>query len=78
MVRFDFGRSSRDTGPWRFKQEWGARELPLHWEYILMQGVSLADMQANNPRYRMTVEIWKRMPLFLANVLGPKVKRGTL
>lgn len=72
---FDFGRSSRDSAPWRFKQEWGARELPLHWEYILMQGVSLADMQANNPMYRMTVEVWKRMPLFFANMLGPRSKR---
>ena len=33
---FDFGRSSRNTGPHHFKRQWGAQETPLHWEYILL------------------------------------------
>ena len=32
---FDFGRSTPDEGTYKFKEQWGAAPVPLHWEYAL-------------------------------------------
>ncbi len=75
FARFDFGRSSPESGPWRFKIQWGARELPLVWEYLLAPGNGLPDLTVQNPRYRLAIEVWKRLPLGLTKVLGPRIVR---
>jgi FemAB-related protein (PEP-CTERM system-associated) len=33
-ARFDFGRSTRGSGTYRFKQQWGAQDEPLFWYRI--------------------------------------------
>ncbi len=73
---FDFGRSTHGSGPWRFKKQWGARELPLHWEFILAQGEPLPDLSVSNTKFRLAIAVWKRLPLRMANFLGPKIVRG--
>ena len=72
---FDFGRSSVDSGTFRFKQQWGAKPLPLHWYRWERRPPA-----ANPPRsaaegrlMRLATAIWQRMPLRLANALGPLV-----
>jgi len=32
--RFDFGRSTIDSGTYGFKREWGAEPVQLHWQYF--------------------------------------------
>lgn len=73
---FDFGRSTPDSGPWRFKKQWGARELPLHWEYVLSEGGELPGLSVNNPKFRLAIAAWKKLPLPIANTLGPIIVRG--
>ncbi|WP_447977180.1 FemAB family XrtA/PEP-CTERM system-associated protein [Candidatus Nitrospira bockiana] len=74
-TRFDFGRSTPGSGPYKFKQQWGAEEVPLYWEYWTADGV-LPDLQPHNPRYALAVRLWKRLPLALANRLGPAIVRN--
>ena len=72
---FDFGRSSHDSGPHRFKQQWGAKSLPLYWYYSVGKG-SVPDINPDNPKYAMLVSCWRRLPLVVANTLGPRVTRS--
>jgi FemAB-related protein (PEP-CTERM system-associated) len=72
---FDFGRSSPDDGPFRFKQQLGAEPVPLHWEYGLFDGQGLPDQSPRNPKFRLAVNAWKRMPLGLATCVGPHIVR---
>lgn len=76
FTRFDFGRSTPGSGPWRFKKQWGARELPLHWEYVLADGREMPSLSVTDPKFRLAVAAWKKLPLPVANFLGPKVVRG--
>jgi FemAB-related protein (PEP-CTERM system-associated) len=72
---FDFGRSSVDSGTFRFKQQWGAQPLPLHW-YRWDRSPAAADAprsSADGRLMRLATAIWQRMPLRLANALGPWV-----
>jgi FemAB-related protein (PEP-CTERM system-associated) len=73
---FDFGRSSPGGGTHQFKLQWGAVESPLHWEYSLTAGTAPPDTSASNPSFSLAVEAWKRMPMPLANMLGPLIVRG--
>ena len=68
---FDFGRSSVGSGTYRFKKQWGARERQLYWHYWLRSGATLPNLTPNNRKYRLAIEVWKRLPLFVANRLGP-------
>ncbi len=72
---FDFGRSSPDSGPWRFKQQWGSTPLPLTWEYLLAPGMDLPDLNTQSPRFQAAINVWKRLPLAVTNFLGPRIVR---
>lgn len=73
---FDFGRSKYGTGPFSFKKNWGFEPTPLHYEYRLAEGESVPDLSPNNPKYKVMIAMWTRMPLWLANRVGPLVSRG--
>ena len=73
---FDMGRSKRDTGSFEFKRRWGVEPTPLHYEYYLRRGTAVPDNNPLNPKYRLFIETWKRLPLPVANRLGPLVIKG--
>lgn len=73
MNRFDFGRSTRDSGTYRFKKQWGAHEQPLHWQYLLRPGQALPDLRPDRGKYRAMVACWRRLPTPAARTLGPYV-----
>lgn len=70
---FDFGRSSKDAPTYRFKKQWGAEPQELHWHYVLKEGQSLPELNPNNPKYALMIAAWKRMPVAISKLIGPKV-----
>ena len=72
---FDFGRSTRDSGTHRFKKQWGAEEVTLHWQYVLPEGGAPPEIRAENPKYRFLVNTWRRLPVFAARLIGPRIIR---
>jgi FemAB-related protein (PEP-CTERM system-associated) len=70
---FDFGRSSRDSGTFRFKQQWGARPVQLHWHYWLNGNSELPAINPDNPRYALAINIWKHLPLIITRYIGPHI-----
>lgn len=74
--RFDFGRSTPEEGTYRFKKQWGAEPVPLYWQYLLDEGARLPQLSPSNPKYRALIGIWQRLPLPVANYMGPKIVRG--
>ena len=73
---FDFGRSKVDTGTYAFKKNWGFEPTPLYYEYRLFGRTSIPQNNPNNPKYRLLIKVWRRMPLWLANLLGPFIVRN--
>jgi serine/alanine adding enzyme len=72
----DFGRSSPGEGPFNFKEQWGAEARPLHWEYRLIRGTAMPNASPTNPRFRLAIGLWKRLPLAIAGRIGPHIVRG--
>jgi FemAB-related protein (PEP-CTERM system-associated) len=73
---FDFGRSKRDTGAWAFKKHWGFEPQPLQYQYKLLKRQSVPDVNPSNPRYQLLISLWKRLPIPLANAIGPAFSRS--
>jgi len=74
-TRFDFGRSKVGTGPYDFKRYWGFEPRPVIHEFKMRPGIPLPDVNPNNPKYRMMIGAWKRLPLPVANLIGPWIGR---
>jgi FemAB-related protein (PEP-CTERM system-associated) len=72
---FDFGRSKRGTGAYDYKTYWGFEPTPLAYEFYLVKGGELPDVNPLNPKYKLMIETWRRLPLGLANAIGPLIAR---
>jgi len=70
---FDFGRSTVDSGTYAFKKEWGAQPVQLVWHYLMPTGKEVPDLRPYSPKFRLFVRCWKKLPLFLAERLGPRI-----
>lgn len=73
---FDFGRSTVDANTHRFKKQWGAKAVPLYWQYWMADGKAIPQINPGNPKYKLAIASWKRLPLVLANRLGPHFSRS--
>ena len=73
---FDYGRSKLGTGPYAFKKNWGFEPKPLHYEFCLYKRDSIPQNNPNNAKYKLMISTWRRMPLTLANWLGPFIVRN--
>ncbi len=74
--KFDFGRSKKETGPYHFKRHWGFEPQELHYHYYLVRAKHMPNVSPANPKYKLLVNVWKRLPLPVTNWLGPKLVRG--
>jgi FemAB-related protein (PEP-CTERM system-associated) len=70
---FDFGRSTIGSGPHSFKRQWSSHEIPLHWDYWLASGNNLPELNPQNPKYRLAIWLWQRLPLAVTKWIGPRI-----
>lgn len=73
---FDYGRSKIDTGSYNFKRHWDFTPEPLHYEYHLVRADAIPDLSPANPKYRAFINLWQRLPVPVANRLGPIIARN--
>lgn len=75
-THFDFGRSKTDSGPYHFKRYWGFEPEPLTYAVWTMPGMVARNANPASAKHALQVALWKRLPLSLANRLGPWIARG--
>jgi len=76
-TQFDFGRSSLNSGTYRFKLQWGAVPFPLHWRIYgdSSAGNNTAQFPTESRALRMASVLWKHIPVGIANIVGPHIRR---
>ncbi|BCX89811.1 hypothetical protein MIN45_P2184 [Methylomarinovum tepidoasis] len=72
---FDYGRSKKGTGSYRFKKHWGFEPEPLYYEFDLVRAREMPDINPLNPKYRLFIRAWRRLPLPLSKLIGPWLAR---
>lgn len=73
---FDYGRSKRNSGSFAFKKNWGFEPQSLHYEYRLYRSKTIPQNNPMNPKYRALIALWRRLPLAVANRIGPHLARS--
>ncbi|MBS1229927.1 MAG: FemAB-related protein system-associated [Proteobacteria bacterium] len=73
---FDYGRSKQGTGSYAFKKNWGFEPQPLFYEYCLYKHERIPQNNPSNAKYRLFIEAWRRLPVGVANWLGPFIVRN--
>lgn len=73
-TRFDFGRSKAGTGAAAFKKNWGFEGTPR--TYARWSEGVVREVNPLNPKYALMVRAWQKLPLPLANLIGPWISRG--
>lgn len=66
---FDMGRSSKNAPTYRFKKQFHPEEQPLYWYTWPVPGQGLLAEET------LTLPAWKKLPLGMANLLGPLVRK---
>lgn len=67
----NMGRSTIGSGPFNFKKQWGGQVHQLYWQYYLWKANQLPNLSPSNPRFSLAINIWKRLPLGLTQMIGP-------
>ncbi len=75
-TRFDFGRSKTGSGPFAFKKNWGFEPEPLTYGAWTAPGAPPRNIDPTDASYSRKIELWKKLPLPVANTLGPWIARG--
>lgn len=75
-TRFDFGRSKTGSGAWAFKKNWGFEPQPLSYASWTAPGAEARDADPTSAKHAPRIALWRRLPLRLANLLGPPIARG--
>jgi serine/alanine adding enzyme len=71
---FNFGRCSPGAGTHRFKKQWGSRDEQLWW---YQHGAGAASTPSpDDGAYSWGPKLWRKLPVPLANLLGPPIVAG--
>ena len=73
LAQFDFGRSKAGSGPAAYKKNWGFEPEPLSYARWSADGAAMRDTNPTSGKYRLMVAGWQKLPLAVANRLGPLI-----
>lgn len=74
--QFDFGRSKTGSGAYSFKKNWGFEPEPMAYAVRTADGHEPRDINPNSPKYKAQIAIWQKLPLLVANRVGPWIAKG--
>lgn len=75
-THFDFGRSKTGSGAYDFKRNWGFAPEPLSYAAWSAPGEPVRDADPTSAKHAAQIALWRRLPLGIANRLGPWIARG--
>jgi FemAB-related protein (PEP-CTERM system-associated) len=75
-TRFDFGRSKTESGAYHFKRNWGFEPEPLSYAAWTAPGHDARDADPTSAKHQAQIAVWQRLPLPVANLIGPWIARG--
>jgi FemAB-related protein (PEP-CTERM system-associated) len=70
---FDFGRSRKDAGSYRFKAHQGFEPAQLYYQYYLNKAKEVPDISPSNKGFDAARNVWRHLPLSVTKFLGPEL-----
>ena len=75
---FHLGRSTNESGATFYKSKWNAQTHQLYWEYLLNERrrPDLPELNVDNPKYKLAISMWRKMPVRITNWIGPFLSKS--
>lgn len=73
---FDFGRSKTGSGAYHFKRNWGFEPEPLTYASWTAPGAPKREADPASSKLSLQIALWQKLPIGLANRIGPLIARG--
>lgn len=70
---FHLGRSTADSGGEEFKRRWNANTEQLYWYFHVPGGGPMPGLNVDNPKYRLAIKTWRRLPVWLIRPIGARL-----
>ena len=72
---FDFGRSTPSEGTYRFKEQWGAKPIPLHWHYLSRSSDVIEQDPIEKTHFDKVIRYWMKLPVCVTRICGPIIRK---
>ncbi|HEY6090760.1 MAG TPA: FemAB family XrtA/PEP-CTERM system-associated protein [Gemmatimonadales bacterium] len=73
---FNFGRCTPGGGTHRFKKQWGGSDVALPWrQFVAPEAARQAPPSPDDRAFSWGPRLWRRLPLPVANLVGPRLVR---
>lgn len=73
---FHLGRSTAASGGEEFKRRWNAQAQQLYWYFHRPAGGEMPELNVDNPKYKLAIAAWRRLPLWVTRQVGPMLARS--
>ncbi|MEM9263115.1 MAG: FemAB family XrtA/PEP-CTERM system-associated protein [Pseudomonadota bacterium] len=73
--KFEFGRSKVGSPHAAYKKSWGFEASPVTYSFWCAPGKSLPERNPQSGKFLLLTKLWSRLPLPIANRLGPLIAR---
>ena len=73
---FSFGRSTIDSSTYKFKAQWNSEPIILNYQSLSLGNNAADELTPHNPKYRMAIRAWQKLPISLSKIIGPPVAKG--
>ena len=74
--RFHLGRSTAESGAEDFKKRWNAEPSQLYWYFHRPKGGEMPQLNVDNPKYKLAIQAWRKLPLWVTRIVGPPLARS--
>jgi FemAB-related protein (PEP-CTERM system-associated) len=73
---YHLGRSTVQSGGESFKKKWNAKPTQLYWQYVLRTRENIPQLNVQNPKYRLAIKAWQKLPVPVTQVIGPFIAKN--
>jgi FemAB-related protein (PEP-CTERM system-associated) len=73
---YHLGRSTADSGAEDFKKKWNATSSQLYWYFHRPNGGEMPQLNVDNPKYKLAIQVWQKLPLWVTRLIGPPLARS--
>jgi len=75
-TRYHLGRSTAESGAEDFKKKWNATSSQLYWYFHRPRGGEMPQLNVDNPKYKLAIQMWRKLPLWVTRMIGPPLARS--
>ena len=75
-TRFTSAAPPPTPAPRSSRTKWNAESQQLYWYFHRPDGGAMPALNVDNPKYQLAIAAWRRLPLWVTRIVGPRIARA--